>query len=186
MPRPWAVSLQRLGLDVADAGHDDQDAVGAERAGFVHLVRLVEEILAQHGEGDGGAGGDEIAGRALEEGRVGEHRQAGRAALGIGAGERRRVEIGADQALRRARLLDLGDERGAAGAGRRLDRGNEAAGRRRGAGAALHLGGRDGGLGGGDLGAFLGFDLVEDVGHGVSDCHPRESGDPVNDAEFLF
>ena len=48
--------------------------------------------------------------RALERRRVGQHRQAGRAALLIGARQRGRIEIGADQALGRARLLDLGDQ----------------------------------------------------------------------------
>ena len=54
--------------------------------------------------------GEELR-RALERGRVGEDREAGRAARLIGAGQRRRVEVGADQALGGARLLDLGDQR---------------------------------------------------------------------------
>ena len=49
--------------------------------------------------------------RALERRRVGQHREAGRAARLVGARQRRRIEVGADQALRRARLLDLGDQR---------------------------------------------------------------------------
>ena len=53
---------------------------------------------------------------ALERRRVGQHREAGGAARLVGARERRRIEIGADQALRRARLLDLGDQRVVAGA----------------------------------------------------------------------
>ena len=56
----------------------------------------------------------EIGELALEGRPVGQHRQAGRAAVLIGLGQRRRIEIGADQALRRARLLDLGDQRDAA------------------------------------------------------------------------
>ena len=100
---------------VADRRHDDQDAVGAERARLVHLIGLVHEILAEHRQVDGRARGDEVLRRALEERRVGEHREAGRAARLVGAGERRRIEVGADQALRRARLLDLGDQRRPAG-----------------------------------------------------------------------
>ena len=91
------------------------------------LVGLEEEILAQGRQAGGLAGGGEILGPALERGLVGEHGEAGRAALGIGAGERRRVEIDADEALRRARLLDLGDERRAIGREMALDRGGEAA-----------------------------------------------------------
>ena len=52
---------------------------------------------------------------ALEVGLVGQHRQAGRAAALVGAGERRRVEVGADQALAGRGLLDLGDQAVAAG-----------------------------------------------------------------------
>ena len=50
------------------------------------------------------------SGDALERGRVGQHREAGGAARLIGLGERARLEILADQALGRARLLDLGDQ----------------------------------------------------------------------------
>ncbi len=92
-----------------------------------HLVGLEEEILAQHRQAGGLAGGGEILGPALERRLVGQHREAGRAALGIGAGERRRIEIGADEALRRARLLDLGDQRRAIGREMALDRGGKAA-----------------------------------------------------------
>ncbi len=53
----------------------------------------------------------QILGRALERGAVGEHGKARRAARLVGLGEVRGIEVGADQPLRRARLLDLGDER---------------------------------------------------------------------------
>ena len=56
----------------------------------------------------------EVVRRALERGRVGQHREAGGAAGLIGLGERLRLEMFADQAFRRARLLDLGDQREAA------------------------------------------------------------------------
>ena len=52
----------------------------------------------------------QVLGRALERGAVGEHGKAGRTARFIGLGQRRRIEVGADQALGRARLLDLGDQ----------------------------------------------------------------------------
>ncbi len=48
--------------------------------------------------------------RALEGGRIGQDRQTGRAAFLIGHGQRRRIEIGADQPLGGAGLLDLGDQ----------------------------------------------------------------------------
>ncbi len=53
---------------------------------------------------------DQIFGRALEGRRIGQHRKAGGAAALIGARELLGIEIGADDALARARLLDLGDQ----------------------------------------------------------------------------
>ncbi len=40
---------------VVDAGHDDQDGVGAPGARFEHLIGIEQEILAQRGQGDGAA-----------------------------------------------------------------------------------------------------------------------------------
>ena len=78
---------QRARLVVGDARHDDEDAIGAPGAGLVDLVGLEQEILAQGRQAGGLAGLREVFGPALERGLVGEHREAGRAALRIGAGE---------------------------------------------------------------------------------------------------
>ena len=67
MPRSSGGVLERARLVVVDAGHDDQDAVGAQRPGLVDLIGLEEEVLAEHRQRDGGAGGDEVLRRALEE-----------------------------------------------------------------------------------------------------------------------
>ena len=67
--------------------------------------------LRSAGRRAGGARGGQEFRRALEGWRVGQHRQAGRAARLIGARQRRRIEIGTDQPLGRAGLLDLGDQR---------------------------------------------------------------------------
>ena len=72
------------------------------RAAFDHLVGVDDEILAQHRQAGGGARRDQILVAALEIGRVGQHREAGRAARLIGAGEGGGIEIGADQARRSA------------------------------------------------------------------------------------
>ena len=45
--------LDRLGRRIVDRRHDDQNAIGAERARFHHLIGLVDEILAQRGQGGG-------------------------------------------------------------------------------------------------------------------------------------
>ena len=114
------------------------------------------------------ARGDEVLRRALEEGSIGQHRQAGRPAFGVGAGESRRVEVGPDQALRRARLLDLGDERRPAGGNAPLDRSQKAARWRSGGGAALDLGRWHGGFRGRDLGPLARFDPGENVSHPIT------------------
>ena len=153
------VSIERARLCVVDARHDDEDAVGAPGARLEDLVGLEQEVLAQAGRPEASRACVRIFGPALERGRVGQHREAGGAALGIGAGEARRIEIGADQALRRARLLDLGDQRrlpcGDAAARWRAakPRGGRAARARR----SISAGGTRG-LGGRDLLALVGFD----------------------------
>ena len=100
-----------LGHDaVIERRDDDQDGIGTERACFGDLPRVDHEILAQDGQVAGLAGGDEVILMALEIGRIGQHGKACRAPCGIGPGMRRRLEIGADQALRRRGFLDLGNK----------------------------------------------------------------------------
>src|SRR5690606_3016622 len=77
-----------------------------------------------------------------------------------------RVEVGADHALRRTRLLDLGDDRRAAGRDRGLQRGAEAAHRRRVGDPRLGLAQRQPCAALGDLLALAGEDPLQD-GHGV-------------------
>ena len=157
---------QRARLRVGDARHDDEDAIGAPGARLEHLVGLEQEVLAQGRQAGRLARLRQIFGPALERRRVGEDREAGGAALRIGAGQRRRVEIGADQALRRARLLDLGDERRAAfgEVPCRWPPQSRAAAARRAARRSISAGGTAA-LGGGDLLALVGFDAGENVAH---------------------
>ena len=68
-------------------------------ARFRHLIGVEHEILAQHRQRGRRARRHHEIEMALERGRVGQHRQAGRAAGLIGPRQRRRIEIGADQAL---------------------------------------------------------------------------------------
>ena len=122
--------VQRARGFVVDRGHDDEDAVGAPGARLQHLIGIEQEILAQDRQRRRRARLHQMLGRALERRRVGEHRKAGRAARLIGPGEPRRLEILADQPLRRARLLDFGDEPEAPRLDRALERLDEAARRR--------------------------------------------------------
>ena len=99
------------GGGVVERRHDDQDAVGAVGAGLDHLIGVVDEILAQHRQLGGGAGGHHEIEMALKRRRVGQHRETGGAAGFIGLGQRRRIEVGANQPLGGRGLLHLGDQR---------------------------------------------------------------------------
>src|SRR2546426_891625 len=90
--------------------------------------------------------------------RISEHRQASRASAFVAARDRRRVEIGAQHAARRARLLDLGDDRGPPCA----QRGHEIARRR--CCCSFKLGEGNPPLGGGDFRPLHLEDALED-GH---------------------
>src|SRR5829696_3517295 len=170
---------QAARLVIGDARHDDEDAVGAPGPRLVDLVGFEQEILAQRRQARGFAGKPQIFGPALEGRPVGQHREAGRAALGIGAGERRGIEIGADEALRRACLLDLRDERGAVFGEVALDRRPEAARRRRLAGAPLDVLRRDPGFCGLDLEPLIGLDAREHVAHGLFETAISRSSAPL-------
>src|SRR5690606_5513524 len=88
----------------------------------------------------------------------------GGAAGFVAAGNGRGVEILPDHALRRARLLDLGDHRSMAGGDLRLDRGGEAARRRRVGQAGGELGARRPRAPLGDFRDLAGEDTREHVG----------------------
>src|SRR6056297_4347931 len=162
------LELQRL--RVRHARHDDEDAIRAPGARLGHLVGIVHEILAQHRQVAGGARLSQVVRRALETRAVGQHRQAGGTARRIGLRQRGGVEIFADQALRGARLLDLGDEAVPGLAGLQERPGKGAHGRRV-AGLGLDLLDRLRRLRRGDLLELVVPDPVQDgrCGHWASD-----------------
>lgn len=153
-------------LGIVEDGDDEEDGVGAPLDGLEDLAFVDDEVLAQEGQGDGGADLAEVIEGPLEEGLVGEDGQAAGAGFLVGLGDADGVEVGADDAGGGGGLLDLGDEGDLAGAGV-LEGGEEVAGF-----AALEDGvaevpGGEGPAGqAGHLGAFPGDDGVEDVGHG--------------------
>jgi hypothetical protein len=55
--------------------------------------------LRKRGQGAGATRRGQEFGRALKRGRIGQHGKAGCTSRLIGTGKRRRIEIGADQAL---------------------------------------------------------------------------------------
>ena len=101
-------------LRVVEDRRDQQDAVGADRARLVDLVGVDDEVLAQHRQ---------LAGtRAPARGSSARPGRSARRSAPTGRPRRARVARGdlgrhealAQHALARARLLDLGDHRGAA------------------------------------------------------------------------
>ena len=79
---------QLSGRCIGQRRHDQQDAVGPDAPAFQDLIRVEDEILAQHRQTDRLARRGEVVIAALEIGHVGQHRQAAGAARRIGAGER--------------------------------------------------------------------------------------------------
>src|SRR6056297_2951790 len=152
--------LKLGGLGVTDRRHNDQDAVRTPGARLGDLIGVIHEILAQHRQIAGGARLPKILGRALKAGCIGQHRQAGRATGRIGPRQLGRVELGADQPLGRASLLDFGNQPIALfrGLQQRSGEGAHGAGLFRG---GLDLVERSGGLGLGDFVELVGLDLFE-------------------------
>ena len=97
-------------LEVGERGDDEQHAVGAHQSGVGDVAGVDREVLAQHRERRGVARRAQVGDRPGEELGVGEHRQAGGTTVGVGAGERRRIEVAVEVALRRRAALDLGDD----------------------------------------------------------------------------
>ena len=157
--------LDVLGRGIVERVHDDQDAVRAMGAGFEHLVGVEHEILAQHRQAGRRARRDHEVEMALEGGRVGQNRQARRAAGLVSLCQCRRIKIGANETLRRRGLLHFRDQRVVAACELFADRALETARRRRRLGAGLNVGKRMRPLGGGDFLALVGLDLGQDIGH---------------------
>ncbi len=148
--------------------HNNEDTVGAERTRFIDLVWLVDEILAQRGQGGGVARRRQIFRLPLERRRVGQDRQTCCAAGLVGFRKSGRIEIGADQSFRRTCLLDLGNKRVTAGCDLFLDRAQKSARRRGGLCGPLKLRKRARFLRRGDLLALIGRNLFQNVGHGCA------------------
>ena len=77
--RPWPRASRSRRSAPLERGHDQQHRVGAGGARLPELVLVDDELLAEHGDGDGRPHGDQIVEAALEVLRVGEHRDRGRA-----------------------------------------------------------------------------------------------------------
>src|SRR5690606_11631873 len=94
----------------AEGRHDEQDAVCSECSRMDDLVRVYDEILAQHRQRARGPGLAQVIVGTLEILHVGQHRQAGRTVRGVAVGDFNRVEILANHALGRRGLFHLGDD----------------------------------------------------------------------------
>src|ERR1700730_17291053 len=115
-----------------------------------------------------------MIGRALERGRIGQHRETSSTSRGVVAGECRRIEVGADQATGRARLLDLGDQRVIAMRDLGVERGEKSAHGRGGLRRGLDLRARTPLLRARYFLALIGFDFFQNVAHDIAHDLPFE------------
>lgn len=159
--------LESLHLRVIQAGGNQQNTVSAHDAGFIDLVGVDDEILAQHRQAARGARLLQVVNAALKKLLVGQHRQAGRAELGIALGDVCGNEVGAQHALGRTRLLDFGNHGWVASrdfGAQRTDKIPRVHAR---LGVLAHGGQRLAADGFGDFLALDGNDFVQNVTHGV-------------------
>ena len=75
------------GCHVINRRHDNEDAIGAQRTRFGNLIRFVDEILPQDGQGCGAARCAEKLRSALERGLISQHRETSSTASLIGFSE---------------------------------------------------------------------------------------------------
>jgi len=103
-------TVQARELAVLERRDDQQDGVCSHRPSIENVALAHGEVLAQHGELDGGARGLEVGTAAGEERLVGEHGQTARPACSVRSRQGCRVELGREHTLRRRAALDLGDQ----------------------------------------------------------------------------
>ena len=89
---------------------DQQYQVGARGAGLEHLVRIGDELLAQHRDRHGVADGLEVGERTVEPPLLGQHADRARPAGLVRDGECGRVRDRGERPARGARALHLGDD----------------------------------------------------------------------------
>ncbi len=144
------------GIVIEDAD-DEEHGVGAHGGGFIDLVGVEDEVLAQDGEVGDAAGAFQVLGGAFEESGFGEDGQSGGAAGFVGGGEIGGIEIGADVAEGGGGAFDFGDDADA-GAG---EGGGEAAEVVAFGGEAFEIGLRPEAASGGDFSLLGGEDLIK-------------------------
>src|SRR5438105_7782950 len=145
-----------------EAGGDEQDAVSAPDARFRYLIGLDHEILAQRGQHGRCASRLEMLLGALKKLFVREDGHAGGAGAFVTLCDRSGIEVGTQHAFRRARLLDLGNDRGAASRDLRAHGADEIARWLCGLGAGFYVLFRQTLLCRGDLATLDGEDALQD------------------------
>ena len=107
---PPGVVVQHLQLDGAQRGDNQQHRVGARDLGLEQLILGNDEVLSQNRNVHNGAYGREMVQRPVEERGLGQHRDRGRARVGVGRCDRRGIVVGAKDAARRRPPFALGDD----------------------------------------------------------------------------
>ena len=136
MPSWTMSSWSSASAVLLERGDDEQHEVGARGARLEHLVRLGDEVLAQHRDVDGGPHLGEVVERPAEASPLGQHADRARAAGLVRDREAGRVADLGEDAARRARALHLGDDLHAFG-GASAESASRAGGRREGVGFDL-------------------------------------------------
>ena len=93
------LTIQSAQARIVQRRNDQQDAVGADGTRFQHLIRMDDEVLANHRNRDGITRLDHEVLVPLEEVGIGEHRQTGSAGLLVGHGDLGGHEVFTDHAL---------------------------------------------------------------------------------------
>ena len=78
MAKALSLVHELAGDGIVNHGQYDQYGIGAQTARFGHLPGVDQKVLADAGQGDGGAGRDQIGVIALKAGLIGQDRQTGR------------------------------------------------------------------------------------------------------------
>jgi len=95
---------------VVEALGDQEHRIGTVHPGLDDLIKVDDELLAEHGQIDRATGRLQVGEAAAEAGVIREHGEGSGSAAGIGRGDLRHGRRGANLARRRAATLELGDQ----------------------------------------------------------------------------
>ena len=105
---------QFQGIGIAHAGDDDQHRFGSSNGGFIDLMAVNREVLAQQRQRDRRCDAAEVVERAMEVLGLGQHGHGGGTPGFIEASERKRIGGALNGSCGRRVALELGNDGGGA------------------------------------------------------------------------